>query len=229
MNQISKVEPSISKFLQYQRFFVNLDIEAGNLILKVVYSILKQPSILKASISKKSLISGVARGSRWTLLTPLLMLPLLPLHHHLPLLQKQHPLQHPLKNSSCWRPPPIKCWGCNNWRQGWQQLIKTCLSLHWCDYMHWSSIQCFQQGRIAAANQAGLNQYIPVHTICTIQQILVLQCTSMYLHILFLGQSLACTTLYHLVPPCTIMVQASTYKYIPVCTDLRISYASTYW
>ncbi len=70
-----KVEPSISKFKflpsRYRlglKFFklVNFDIEAGNSISKVVYSISKQPiskqpSISKASISKKPSISGVAR------------------------------------------------------------------------------------------------------------------------------------------------------------------------
>ncbi len=61
MNPISKVEPSISKFLPYQRFFVNFNIEASYLISKVVYLILKQTSILKASILKKPSISGVAR------------------------------------------------------------------------------------------------------------------------------------------------------------------------
>jgi hypothetical protein len=67
-------------------------------------------------------------------------------------------------------------------------------------------------------------QYIPV---CTILQILVLLCTSMYLYILFLVPS--CTTLYHLVPPCTMTVQESTYLNIPVHTDLGIFYVSTYW
>ncbi len=43
---------STSKFLRYLRFFVNFDIEASNSISKVVYSISKQPSISKASISK---------------------------------------------------------------------------------------------------------------------------------------------------------------------------------
>ncbi len=68
-------------------------------------------------------------------------------------------------------------------------------------------------------------QYIPV---CTVLQILVLPCTSMYLHIIpFLVQS--CTTLYHLVPPCTMTVQDSTYRNILVRTDLGNFYVSTYW
>ncbi len=62
-------------------------------------------------------------------------------------------------------------------------------------------------------------QYIPV---CTVLQILVLPCTSMYLHIPFLVPS--CTTSYHLVPPCTMTVQDSTYWNIPVHMDLGIFY-----
>ncbi len=65
MNLISKVEPLISKFLQYRSFLVNFNIEASSnsdseSILKVVsrYTILKQPSILKASISKTFDIGG---------------------------------------------------------------------------------------------------------------------------------------------------------------------------
>ncbi len=34
--------------------------------------------------------------------------------------------------------------------------------------------------------------------------------------------------MYHLVPPCTVQVQGSTYQYIPVCTAIGIFYVGTY-
>ncbi len=90
-------------------------------------------------------------------------------------------------------------------------------------------MQRFWLGSIAAANPAGSrlnrkNNYVLVHTsmYCFTDS-----CTAMYLHVLFLVQS--CTTLYHLVPPCTMTVQDSTYWYIPVRKDLGIFYVSTYW
>jgi hypothetical protein len=45
--------------------------------------------------------------------------------------------------------------------------------------------------------------------------------------------TVACTVMYHLVPPCTtfngtVQVQGSTYQYIPVRTDLGITGGSMY-
>jgi hypothetical protein len=45
----------------------------------------------------------------------------------------------------------------------------------------------------------------------------------MFLHVQILV--LSCSTLYHLVPPCTIMVQGSTYQCIPVLTDQELPIA----
>jgi hypothetical protein len=61
LNPISKVLSSILKILRYRRFLVIFDIEDNYPISKVVYSISKNPSILKVSISKKPSISGEAR------------------------------------------------------------------------------------------------------------------------------------------------------------------------
>ncbi len=103
-------------------------------------------------------------------------------------------------------------------RQAHDFLIETCLSLHYCDKMHWSLIQRLWPGSIAAANPAGSrltrdrkNQYIPVHTS---MYSFTDSCTAMYLHVP--PYTVPCTVIYHLVPPCTTLNHdSSTGQYIP--------------
>ncbi len=142
-----------------------------------------------------------------TLSTPLQTQPLQPLSCLLPLWLKQ--LLGPLKNSSCWPPPPKRVGEVTNPAAGQAAVDWTMLELAlvWLDTLFSNTALLAVQNcsskssRKTYPERISTFQYVPV---CTVQQILVLPCTSMY-HIQLLV--LSCTTLYsdQIVPACTTL------------------------